>query len=75
MNFTIMIIVIKTPQFLIISDFVIIWKSIAYLQFKECLFLFYSLLYVCYLNFGVLFALELMAFHCKLSQNACFFEN
>ena len=45
-NFTITIIVIKTSRFPIISDFVIIWKSIAYLQFKECLLLFYSLLYV-----------------------------
>ena len=62
MNFTITIIVLKTLWFPIISYFVIIWRSKAYLQYIECLLHYYSLLYVCYLNFRVLFALKSSAF-------------
>ena len=43
-NFTITIIAIKTSRFLIISDFVIMQKTAAYLQFKLYLSHFYSLL-------------------------------
>jgi len=48
-------------QNITISDFIIIWRSTAYLQFKVHLLHFCNLLHVCYLNFGTLFFLKLSA--------------